>query len=409
MEAWNSCYTNKMKKISQFFTFWHSLKNEGMLFTATFKIFLVIYVPLALILTILFYGIFQMDEAIQRALLEIHQLSQTAILMHLSIYYVVSLVLLFGVVVYLSVLIVGHRRMVEALGQSSKEIIDLYNHAPCGYHSLDVNGYFIRINETELRWTGYSADEVIGKMKLSDFLTPASYQRFQEEFPRFKEQGFINDLEYEVRRKDGSLFHVLLNATAVYDNEGRYVMSRSTLFDITVRQGYEAKIRELAFHDPLTRLPNRQLLLDRINEGLTKSEHSQLLLAILFLDLDKFKEINDQLGHDIGDELLQTIAVRISASVRGSDTVARAGGDEFIVVLPEINDRHDAVLVAQKILEGIKSPLLIQGYELDVSASIGVAFYPSDGSDAFELMKKADIAMYVAKDAGGNCYRLYSV
>jgi len=398
-----------MIKLFQFFTSWRALKKEGKVIQATFKVFFIIYIPLALILTILFYGIFQMDKAIQRALLEIHQMSHTAVLMHLSVYYAVSLLLLFVVAAYLAVLIVGHRKMVEALGKSSKEIMDLYNHAPCGYHSLDINGVFIRINETELRWTGYTEEEVVGKMKLSDFLTPASYEKFQSEFPRFKEQGFINDLEYEIRRKDDSLFHVLLNATAVYDDEGRYVMSRSTLFDITVRQGYEAKIRELAYHDPLTRLPNRQLLLDRINQGLAKSERSQLLLAILFLDLDKFKEINDNLGHDIGDELLKTIAVRVSASVRGSDTVARAGGDEFIIVLPEINDRHDAVLVAKKILEGIGSSIIIKGYELDVSASIGIAFYPSDGTDAFELMKKADTAMYVAKDAGRNCYRLYSV
>lgn len=398
-----------MKNALQFVSFWFMPKKNNLGIKDAFKTFLILYIPLALILTIFFYGIFQIDEAIQRALLEIHQLSQAAILIHLSVYYAVTLLLLFIVVAYLAVLIVGHRETVDALSQSSKEIIDLYNKAPCGYHSLDMNGIFIRMNDTELRWTGYTAEEVIGKMKLSDFLTPASYEKFQEEFPKFKEKGFVNDLEYEVRRKDGSLFHVLLNAVAVYDDEGRYVMSRSTLFDITVRQGYEAKIRELAYHDVLTQLPNRQLLLDRINQGLAKTERSQMLLAILFLDLDKFKEINDQLGHDIGDELLKTIAVLVSASVRGSDTVARAGGDEFIIVLPEVSDRHDAVLVAQKILAGMGSVIYIKGNKIDVSASIGIAFYPSDGNSAFELMKKADIAMYAAKGAGRNCYRLYSV
>ncbi|GEM_PF-3552708 len=398
-----------MKNVLQFVSFWVTPKKNDLGLKAIFKIFLILYIPLALILTIFFYGIFQIDEAIQRALLEIHHMSQAVILMHLSVYYVVTLLLLFIVVAYLATLIVGHRKTVDALSQSSKEIIDLYNNAPCGYHSLDINGIFIRMNDTELQWTGYAPEEVIGKMRLSDFLTPASYEKFQEEFPKFKEQGFVNDLEYEVRRKDGSLFHALLNAVAVYDDEGRYVMSRSTLFDITVRQGYEAKIRELAYHDVLTSLPNRQLLLDRINQGLAKTERSQLLLAILFLDLDKFKDINDRLGHDIGDELLKTIAVRVTASVRGSDTVARSGGDEFIIVLPEISDRHDAVLVAQKILTGIGSVMYVKGYELDVSASIGIAFYPSDGDNAFELMKKADMAMYVAKEAGRNCYRLYSV
>ncbi len=375
---------------------------------ATIKLFLMLFTPLALILTILFYGIFQVDESIRQSLLEIHRMSQTTILMHLLAYYVVSLSLLFLVVAYLASLIVGHRKTVDALSHSNNEIIDLYNNAPCGYHSLDRNGVFIRMNATELEWTGYTTDEVIGKMKLSDFLTPASYEKFQKEFPKFKKEGYVHDLEYEVRRKNGTIFHVLLNAIAVYDDEGRYLMSRSTLFDITVRQSYEAKIRELAYHDALTKLPNRQLLLDRINQGLSRSERSEFLLAILFLDLDKFKNINDQLGHDVGDELLKTVAVRISALVRGSDTVSRAGGDEFIVVLPEINEQHDAELVAQKIIQGLGTVIDVKGYELNISASIGIAFYPMDGNSAVELMKKADRAMYLAKEAGGNCYRIFS-
>jgi diguanylate cyclase (GGDEF)-like protein len=201
---------------------------------------------------------------------------------------------------------------------------------------------------------------------------------------------------------------VLLNATAVYDEQGQYVMSRSTLFDITVRKHYEAQIHKLAYHDALTGLPNRQLLWDRMNQGIAKTERSQSELAVLFLDLDKFKNVNDQLGHDIGDELLKQVAVRVSASVRESDTVARTGGDEFIIVLPEINQPQDAELVAQKILKALSSLTYVQGYELDVSASIGIAFYPLDGKNILDLMKKADMAMYTAKERGRNCYQVYS-
>ncbi len=272
---------------------------------AIIKLFLIMYAPLALILTILFYAIFQIDEALQRSLFEIHSLSYTEVLLHLLIYYGVSLLLLFIVVSYLAVVMVSNKKAVYALSQSNKEMIGLY------------------------------------------------------------------------------------------------------VFDISIREGYETKIHELAYHDVLTGLPNRQLLLDRISQGFSQTEQAESLLAILFLDLDKFKQINDTLGHDVGDELLKIIAVRVSASIRGTDTVSRTGGDEFIIVLPDINDRSDAEKVAQKILDRINGLLDVKGHQLEVSASIGIALYPSDGDTVVELMKKADMAMYMAKEAGGNCYRFY--
>jgi len=397
-----------MDKTLQPMSIWTVFYGACLNAKAAFKVFFILYIPLTLILTILFYGIFQIDETIQRSLLEIHKVSQLTILLHMSAYYATSLLLLFIVVAYLAVILVSHRQAVDALSQSDKEITNLYNKAPCGYHSLNSQGVFIRMNDTELQWIGYMPEEVIGKMKFSDLLTPASYELFQQAFPQFKEQGFVHDLEYEIRRKNGSVFKALLNATAVYDIKGNYLMSRSTMFDITERQQYEAKIHELAYHDVLTSLPNRQLLMDRINQSLAKTARSGLLLAVMFLDLDKFKNINDRLGHDIGDELLKTVAVRLSASVRDSDTVSRSGGDEFIIVLPEINEPRDAELVAKKILERIGSVIYVKGYQLEVSISIGIAFYPSDGEGALELMKKADMAMYVAKEAGRNQYHFYS-
>jgi len=274
---------------------------------AIIKLFLIMYAPLALILTMLFYAIYQIDQALRRSLFEIHSLSHTTVLLHLLVYYAVSLLLLFIVVSYLAVVMASNKKAVYALSQSNKQFMGLY------------------------------------------------------------------------------------------------------MLDITVRNGYEAKIRELAYHDVLTGLPNRQLLLDRISRGFAQTERAESLLAILFLDLDKFKQINDTLGHDVGDELLKTIAVRVSASVRGTDTVSRTGGDEFTIVLPDINTRSDVEKVAQKILDGINGFLDVKGHQLEVLASIGIALYPSDGDNVVELMKKADMAMYTAKEAGGNCYRFYKV
>lgn len=136
--------------------------------------------------------------------------------------------------------ITERRRIADELRKSVKEIEDLYDHAPCGYHSLDENGVVTGINHTELAWLGFSRDEVIGKLRFPDLLTPSSLQTFQENFPRFKQNGYVHDLEFELKRKDGSLLPVLLSATAIYDPSGRYVMSRSTLFDLTDRKNWNA-------------------------------------------------------------------------------------------------------------------------------------------------------------------------
>lgn len=163
-----------------------------------------------------------------------------------------------------------------------------------------------------------------------------------------------------------------------------------------------------SIYDELTELPNRELLLDRINQGIVKLEQSESLLAILFLDLDKFKNINDQFGQNIGDELLKTVAVCLSASTRGSDTVARDEKDKFIVLLPEINSKRDAELVADKIIEGLNSINNIQEYSLRISVSIGIAVFPTDGFNVADLVQNADKAMRAAKKLGGNCYRFYA-
>ena len=178
--------------------------------------------------------------------------------------------------------------------------------------------------------------------------------------------------------------------------------------DITERKQMEEKIWSLAYFDALTNLPNRRMLLDRLTQALLRAKRYQNSLAVMFLDLDYFKAINDSLGHDIGDELLKEVAIRLTACVRSEDTVSRHGGDEFIILLPEIALPEDAALVADKIIKTFNAPFQIAGKNLNISTSIGIAVCPAkDSDDVNGLLKKADNAMYAAKDAGRNGYKFY--
>ncbi|HZX31495.1 MAG TPA: sensor domain-containing diguanylate cyclase [Rhodocyclaceae bacterium] len=171
----------------------------------------------------------------------------------------------------------------------------------------------------------------------------------------------------------------------------------------------EEQVRQLAYYDTLTGLPNRRLLVERMNQALTLAKRHHYSMAIMFLDLDRFKEVNDTLGHEAGDELLRQVAGRLTGCVRASDMVARSGGDEFIVVLAEINRPSDASLLAEKIIGALGVPFELGGHHLQVTTSIGIAVFPTDGSDDMKaLMRKADTAMYAAKRAGRNTYRFYS-
>jgi diguanylate cyclase (GGDEF)-like protein len=168
------------------------------------------------------------------------------------------------------------------------------------------------------------------------------------------------------------------------------------------------QIAQLAFHDPLTGLPNRKLFLDRLTIGISAARRDKSSLAVFFFDLDRFKVINDSLGHSAGDKVLQTVAERVKATMREADSVGRMGGDEFVIVTPEIHGVADAVHIAQKVRDGIREPIHVEGRELFVSGSMGIAVYPSDGEDAEALLKNADTAMYRAKAQGSDMFQLYT-
>ncbi|MBA3032841.1 MAG: diguanylate cyclase [Gammaproteobacteria bacterium] len=207
---------------------------------------------------------------------------------------------------------------------------------------------------------------------------------------------------------NGILKLVELTASPLRDETGATVGIVESTRDITERMLAEEKIRQLAYYDTLTDLPNRRLLQDRISLALAQAKRHHRSMAIMFLDLDRFKQINDTLGHAIGDELLKQIAQRLVSCVRQGDTVARTGGDEFIVVLTEITHPDDAARVAQKILAACAKPVDVAGQALSVTISIGIALHPVDSSDELdELMRKADVAMYRTKETGRNGYRFF--
>ena len=178
--------------------------------------------------------------------------------------------------------------------------------------------------------------------------------------------------------------------------------------EIADRKKAEKAIQHLANHDALTGLPNRRLFNERINLEIARSQRNKLLFSVMLFDLDQLKAVNDSYGHNIGDMLLQAVAQRLLGLLRKSDTIARMGGDEFLLILPEMNQIEDAILTADRILSALSTPFHLETYQINITTSIGVAFFPDDGVDTDDLIKKADLAMYNAKEKGGNTYHLYT-
>ena len=200
---------------------------------------------------------------------------------------------------------------------------------------------------------------------------------------------------------------LLLNARQIEREVGKEKIILLAIEDITERKKYEEKIQQMAFHDSLTGLPNRKLFSDRLGIVLAQAKRNKKKVGIVMLDLDNFKDVNDTLGHDVGDTLLKAVAERLSVILRKSDTVARFGGDEFVLIFPDMEIIEEAIQVVQKIIDRFHKPFLIDTHQLVVTTSIGIAVYPNDGMDEEILMKNADIAMYQAKQAGRARYQLY--
>ncbi|MCX7192032.1 MAG: sensor domain-containing diguanylate cyclase [Proteobacteria bacterium] len=215
--------------------------------------------------------------------------------------------------------------------------------------------------------------------------------------------------EHRVICRDGSVKWVLARGMIVSrSTDDKPLRMIGTHADITERKNMEERMRHMAHYDLLTELPNRALITERLQQAVIKARRDKTHMAVMFLDLDRFKPVNDTLGHDIGDLLLKQVAGRLSGSMRASDTVARLGGDEFVVLLHAIDHEHDAAVVAGKILHALNQPFRVADHEISISGSIGIAAYPQHGEDEKLLLINADIAMYHAKKAGRNDYRFFA-
>ncbi len=270
----------------------------------------------------------------------------------------------------------------------------------------DAQCRIVMVNQAFTAISGYSETEALGQnphMLSSGRHAPSFYAAMWAAITtEGRWQGEVWN-----RSKDGSLYLEMLSIIRVLDARGEVSHYIGISSDITQHKAAQAHIQRLAHYDPLTGLPNRVLLGDRIGHEISAAQRNRTQLAIMFVDLDHFKNVNDTLGHRVGDELLVTVAARLKAVVREVDTVARQGGDEFILVLPD-TDSGGAAHVAEKLLENIAQPCQIEGFELSVTLSIGIALYPADGEDYEMLSKCADAAMYRAKHDGRNAYRFFT-
>ncbi|MBR0568118.1 EAL domain-containing protein [Azoarcus sp. L1K30] len=281
--------------------------------------------------------------------------------------------------------------------------------------STDPEGLIELFNPAAERIFGWRAAEVCGRA------TPVLLYPAEEvdRLERMHGKGFLalvgdardgivsTQQELTLRRKNGETFPASLSVSPLHGPDGTIRGYLGIASDIGERKAAESRIRFLAHYDALTELPNRNYLGQRLSDALERCKRQDRQLALLFLDLDRFKYVNDSLGHQAGDLLLQAVSRRFMSCVRADDTVARTGGDEFVILLPSLHDRGRVVEVASRILAALRDPFDIRGQRLTISPSIGIAIYPDDGADAETLIKHADAAMYQAKEAGRNAYRFF--
>ena len=292
------------------------------------------------------------------------------------------------------------------LSWHNRQLTGIFNSTMEGIMITDKNGIIQAVNPAFSAITGYSKNEAVGLTPrfLRSDKEPA--ERYQAMWHSLNTQGVWQG-ELWNQRKNGEAYPQWMTISSLPNGGGQeqYV---ALFIDISEQKRREACIEHQAYHDALTSLPNRRLFHDRLEQALVQAERNACSLAVLFVDLDRFKLINDTLGHNIGDQLLQAVATRLSDTIRREDTVARLGGDEFTVLLPRVEKRQDVERAAQKIIAAFQQPFTIAEQSLHISLSMGIALFPGDGETPERLMKNADSAMYRTKSNGRNGYHFYT-
>lgn len=305
--------------------------------------------------------------------------------------------------------ITGRKQSEQLAYEAEQRYRSIFENAINGIYQTSPSGQYIDINPALVKIYGYDS-----KNELINSICDIQQQLYVDadkrtEFIRLIDsQGFVQNFEAQVYRKNGDIIWISENAHEVRDTDGKLMFYEGTVEDISERKRYEKEIEYQATHDSLTGLPNRTLLADRIQQCMSFANRYQKKLAVAFVDLDQFKLINDSMGHDVGDQLLITMANRLVSCLRETDTVIRLGGDEFVLLLTSLEKIEDIAQSMQRILNAVAEPYVTKERDFIVSCSIGISIYPEDGHDPNTLLKYADSAMYKAKKSGRNNFQFYT-
>lgn len=297
--------------------------------------------------------------------------------------------------------ITERRRAEEALRQSEAKFREVYETIDDMYFQTNPEGNIKDVSPSLYRITGWMQEDLIGKHYTFVHANPDDREQLLD---KMSQNGHVNDFELLLQKKNGEKFFASLTARRFYDEQGRFIGVRGILRNINERKLAEEQIRHMATHDGLTDLPTLRLANDRLSMAIHAAHRDQTTGAVMFMDLDGFKKVNDTLGHDAGDYVLKQVARRLLSLVRETDTVARVGGDEFLLIATRLHAPENASLLAEKIIESISEPFTFNGRPANIGVSIGIALFPGDGKDQDQLIKRADEAMYSIKHSGKNGY-----
>jgi diguanylate cyclase (GGDEF)-like protein/PAS domain S-box-containing protein len=306
----------------------------------------------------------------------------------------------------LGAVVTERKRAERTIRESEKRYRLLFERNLAGVFRTTLAGRFVECNQATACMFGYDSPEEAMAVPVANLYHSASDR--EAFLTKLKSEKSVTNQEMKFRRKNGESAWAVLNVSLVDDDSGSAGIVEGMLVDITERKVAEERVQSLAYYDALTGLPNRILLHDRLSKALATARRQKHKVALLFFDLDRFKIINDSLGHSVGDLLLQDVAGRLQSCAREEDTVARLGGDEFLIVLSHVNDIPGAAVSAERFMDALTSTFVIQGHSLSVGCSLGISIFPEHGGDSETLIKHADAAMYSAKDGGRNNFQFFT-
>jgi diguanylate cyclase (GGDEF)-like protein/PAS domain S-box-containing protein len=299
---------------------------------------------------------------------------------------------------------ISQRKLTE---EKLERLASVFTYAHEAIMITDANSKIIEVNESFSRITGYTAQEVLGEHPKILQAKRVSEESYQLMWHTVQTQGHWRG-EVWKRRKNGEIYPEMLTLNAVKNAEGQIKHYVSLFTDITAQKAHQAELEHIAHFDAISDLPNRLLLEDRLSQAVVQCQRRHRSLAVVFMDLDGFKAVNDSHGHNVGDELLVKVSQRMKEALRESDTLARMGGDEFVALMVDIESVQDCEIILHRLLRAASKPVHIGQLHLQVSVSIGVTLYPNDSIDADQLIRRADQAMYVAKQSGKNRFHIFN-